>query len=294
MKSIRQILRGKLLLAIEKLSPVLPDKFFIVVKYRLMLGRYPNLKNPRSLNEIIQAVKLYDRNPLYTTLVDKAAVKDYVIDRIGSEYVIPSLGIWSTFDTIDFDTLPDSFVLKCTHDSGSVIIVRDKSQFDKTAARKLLSAALNRDYSCTNHEWPYRDVPRKIIAEPFLENLSGATDDYKFFCSDGKVRFLFVATNRFKSGDEVRFDFFDRNWNHLPLKNGHPNADTIPLKPDNYEEMVSLAQKLSEGLHFVRVDLYNLDGHILFGEYTFSHWGGFKAFEPDKWDYLLGEMLKDH
>jgi len=290
-ESFRHKLRGKALGALELLSPALGDRVYMVLKYRLMIGKWPDLKCPQTFNEKIQAAKLYDRNPLYTKLVDKAAVKDWVASRVGAGYVIPTLGAWESFDAIDFDALPGSFVLKCTHDSGSVVVVRDKAGFDRAAASARLSAALRRDYSRSNREWPYRGVPRRIIAEPYLKDLEGCTDDYKFFCADGKVRFLFVATGRGGGDAATRFDFFDPLWNHLPLTNGHPNADIVPARPDNFEEMKALASRLSEGLPFVRVDLYNIDGRILFGEFTFSHWGGFKPFDPPEWDLKLGQMI---
>ena len=276
----------------KKVSRIIPDKLFIKIKYRIKFGKKLNLKNPKTFNEKLQWMKLYYRNPLLVKLVDKGAVKEYVAEKIGEEYVIPTLGVFNSFDEIDFDKLPNKFVLKCTHDCGSVVICRDKEKFDIQTARKKLSVAMKRNYYYGEREWPYKTVKPRIIAEEFIENKK-STDlkDYKFFCFDGKVRALFIATDRNVLGKEVKFDFFDEQFNHLPIRNGHDNVDVEIEKPEGFEKMKELASVLSKGFPQVRVDFYDVDGRILFGELTFFHFAGFVKFEPEEWDYKFGEWV---
>ena len=222
-------------------------------------------------------------------LADKAEVKSYVAGRVGTEHLVPTLGVWNSAEEIDWDGLPESFVLKCTHDSGSTVICRDKASFDRAAACRKLEAALRVNFYRRMREWVYKGLKPRIIAERFLE---GEIRDYKFFCFDGKPGLMFVATDRFRSGEETKFDFFDMEWNHLDIRNGHPNAAVPPERPACFEEMKRLAAELSEGIPQVRVDFYEVGGKVLFGEYTFYHWGGFMPFEPDSADLMMGEMFK--
>lgn len=250
-----------------------------------------NLSNPQSYNEKLQWMKLYDHNPLYTTLVDKYAVKEYVANIIGREYIIPTLGVWTSFDEIDFDSLPDQFVLKCTHDSGGLVICKDKSNLDLAKAKLKIEESLQTDYYMNGREWPYKNVPRKIIAEKYMEDSkTGELRDYKFFCFDGKAKWLFIATDR-QNREEPYFDFFDMDFNHLPMQHGHPNAPIVPEKPESFELMKKLAAKLSQGLTHVRVDFYEVDGKVYFGELTFFHHGGWTPFTPEKWDYIFGKEI---
>lgn len=251
-----------------------------------------NLKSPKSYNEKLQWLKLYDHNPLYTTMVDKYAVKEYVANIIGKEYIIPTLGVWDNFDDIDFNSLPDQFVLKCTHDSGGLVICRDKKKLDFPNAKQKIESSLRTDYFLSGREWPYKNVPKKIIAEQYMEDTkTSELRDYKFFCFDGKVKWLFIATDR-QNREEPYFDFFDMNFNHLPMQHGHPNAPIIPEKPQNFELMKELATKLSKDIPHVRVDFYEVDGKVYFGELTFFHHGGWTPFTPEKWDYIFGEEIK--
>jgi len=269
------------------------DEQFFRRYYRIAMGKELNLDNPVTYNEKLQWLKLYDRNPLYTRLVDKAEVKAYVADKIGSEYIIPTIGVYERFDDIDFDSLPDRFVIKVTHDSGGVVICDDKSKFDLVTARKTINRALKNDYYKSWREWPYKDVKHRIIVEQYLED-SNTKDlrDYKFFAFDGEVKALFVATERQSHDSETKFDFFDVNFNHLDFINGHPNADIMPKRPEKLEKMVELAAVLSVGMPHVRVDLYEVDGRIYFGELTYAHWSGFVPFEPEEWDYTFGSYIK--
>ena len=251
-----------------------------------------NLKNPKTFNEKLQWLKLYDRKPEYTKMVDKYEAKKYVAEKIGEEYIIPTLGVWDNFDDIDFDSLPNQFVLKCTHDSGTIVICTDKSNFDIESAKQKIDSRMTFNYYYMWREWPYKDVKPRIIAEKYMvDSTTEELRDYKFFCFNGEVKALFVATDRQKSGEEVKFDFFDANYNHLPIRQGHPNALIPPKKPECFEEMKKLAQKLSENIPQVRVDFYEVDGKIYFGELTFSHYGGIVPFEPEKWDYKFGDWI---
>lgn len=270
-----------------------PDEMHLKLLYRGTMGRFPNLENPQTFNEKLQWLKLHDRNPLYTTLVDKYAVKEWATKKIGEKYIVPTYGVWESFRDIDFDSLPDQFVLKCTHDSGSVAICRNKDSFDYNAACKKLTKGLKKNFYWSSREWPYKHVRPRIIAEKYIELANGADDlpDYKYFCFSGKAKAMFVATNRFGEG-ETRFDFYDMRFRHLPFTNGHPNAEYRPAKPKAFDEMRELAEKLSEGIPHVRVDFYESDEGIYFGEMTFSHWGGLVPFEPPEWDERFGKWIE--
>lgn len=268
------------------------DRKYLEKLYRATFGKDLNLENPQTFNEKLQWLKLYDRKPIYTTMVDKYAAKEYVADKIGGEYIIPTLGVWDKFDDIDFGALPDQFVLKCTHDSGGLAICKDKKTFDIEAARKKINRCLKRNYYYTFREWPYKDVKPRIIAEKYMVDESGyELKDYKIFCFDGQPKIMFIATDRANPEEETKFDFFDMEFNHLPFQNGHPNAKKSIMQPKGFEKMKELAAKLSAGIPQVRVDFYDIDGKVYFGELTFSHWSGFVPFDPEEWDYKLGSWI---
>lgn len=270
----------------------LSDETYLKLRYRVTFHRKLDLKHPKTYNEKLQWMKIYDRDPLYNKLVDKYEVRSFVRERIGEEHLIPCLGVWSKFEEIDFDKLPEQFVIKCTHDSGSVHICRDKSKIDKTALKKHFDAAVKDNQYWGGREWAYKDVQGRIIAEEFMVDESRVgLKDYKFFCFDGVVKSMFIATDRGIEGQDVKFDFFDKEFNHLQFKHGHENATVMPKKPDRYEEMISLAEKLSKGLRHVRVDFYNINGQIYFGEMTFYHHCGFVPFTPEEWDYTFGSWI---
>ena len=274
----------------------LPDSTYIKLRYRFQMGKRLDLKNPRTFQEKLQWLKLHDRNPEYTKMVDKILVKDYVSSIIGSEYVVPLLGVWDKPEDIDWDSLPNQFVLKTNHGGGNtgVVICRDKNTLDRERAIAKLNFSLKMDVYHELREWPYKDVKKKVFAEQFIESAPGEVDlpDYKFFCFNGVVKALFVATERQNPNAEVKFDFFDANFNHLPFKQGHDNAKTLPKKPKSFEEMKSIAAKLSHGIPHVRVDLYEVKGRPIFGELTFCHFAGMVPFEPEEWDNIIGEWLK--
>ena len=274
-----------------KSSPILPDKLFLSCLLRLQCHYWPNWKNPQTFNEKLQWLKLYNRKPEYTMMVDKYAVKDYVAAMIGSEYVIPTLGVWETPEEIEWDHLPKQFVLKTTHGGGNtgVVICKDITIFDKDKAIEKLNNSLKQDIYKSLREWPYKNVHRRILAEQFIDEGTGDLPDYKFFCFDGEVKALFIGTER--STGDVKFDYYDAEFNHLDLIQVHPMSSKELLKPSNFEEMKDLARKLSQGLPHVRVDLYNVNGKIYFGELTFFHHGGVIPFHPQTWDYTFGSWI---
>lgn len=234
---------------------------------------------------------MYDHNPLYTTLVDKFKVKSYVTERVGADYVIPLLGAWDRVDDIEWDKLPNQFVVKCSHDCGGMIICKDKSKLDIEKATEKLGRAFGKNYYYEGREWPYKNVQPKVFAEAYMEDEFGELRDYKFFCFDGEVKAMFIATDRNKGDHATRFDFFDENYNHLPFTNGHPNATVLPEKPKMFEQMKELASKLSKGIPHVRIDFYEVGKRVFFGEMTFFHWSGMMPYEPEEWDYRFGEWI---
>lgn len=276
----------------HRLAQLLPDKIYLQIYYRRIFGRKLNLKEPKTFNEKIQWLKLYDRNPTYSKMVDKYEAKNYVENKIGKEYIIPTLGVWEEFDKINFSELPNQFVLKTTHDSGGVVIVKDKDKMNLVKTKKNIEDSLNNNYYLQGREWPYKNVKHRIIAEKYMVDESGyELKDYKFFCFNGIAKVMFIASDRQNTNEETKFDFFDMEFNHLPFTNGHPNSNKIIIKPKSFEKMKKLAEILSEGIPQVRIDFYDINGNIYFGEMTFSHWSGFVPFIPDEWDYRLGSMI---
>lgn len=278
---------------LKRFGSWLPDKLYLKWIVRLECGHNLVLENPKRFNDKLQWLKLYYRNPLWTQMVDKYLVKELVSARLGSEYVAPVLGVWCRAEDIEWDKLPAQFVLKTNHDSGNngVFICRDKEKIDKAKWTRLINRSLHTDTSIPGREWPYRDVKRCVFAEQYLEDTTGELRDYKFFCFDGLVKYLFIATER-QSGGEVMFNYFDADFNALNLIQRHPMSDKKIDQPVMFEQMKRLAEKLSQGLPEVRVDLYEVDGQIYFGEYTFFHHGGIAPFYPDEWDFIWGEKLK--
>lgn len=270
-----------------------PDKLYLKIVYPLHIGRPLSLKNPRTFTEKINWLKVNLKKEEYSKLVDKYEVKGFVTKRLGgSEHVIKTYGIWNNFHEIDFDKLPDQFVLKTTNGGGnsSVVICKDKSKLNVEECCKKLNKTSGRVF-LWSREYPYYNVKPRIIAEEFIAADNDELSDYKFFCFNGVPKFLFVGTERQKKGTEVKFDFFDIEFNHLPVRNGHENSSHEIPKPKNYDEMIEIAKKLSQGFTQVRIDLYNVNGKIYFGEMTFFHFAGFVPFEPEEWDEKFGNML---
>lgn len=269
------------------------DKKFIEKMFKATMDYPLNLENPKSFNEKLQWLKLYDRNPLYTKLVDKYEVREYISERIGEDYLIPLLGVWDDPEDIDFDSLPDKFVLKCNHNSGlGMCICTDKSKIDIKKVKNELKSGLAQNYYLNGREWPYKNVSRKIICEKYMTDETGKNlRDYKFYCFDGKPKIVGIYQDR-NSDKETTGDFFDMNFEWVDLRFGMPNALNKPQKPQKFQEMIKIAEILSEGMPEVRVDLYISNNKIYFGELTFFDGGGFDKIEPLEWDYKLGSWIK--
>lgn len=268
----------------------LPNRPYLKAVYYIKTGRRLHLDNPVGFCEKLQWLKLNDIHPEYTQLVDKIAVREHISKVLGEKYLVPLLGVWERFEDIDFDALPNSFVLKCNHDSGSVRLIKEKSQADIDELSRFFAGRLRINPYNAGREYPYKDVKPMIMAEKFMESSDGSSiNDYKFFCFNGKPELMFVATDR---SVDVRFDFYDMDFNHLPIYNIHPNSDKTVEKPKCFEEMKQLCEKLTKGMKFVRLDFYEMDGRIYFGEFTFFHAGGFYLFEPYEWEKRLGDLLK--
>lgn len=270
----------------------LSDEKYLRMMYRIKFNKPLNLKNPKTYSEKLQWIKLHDRKPIYTTMVDKALAKDYVAERIGKDHIIPTLGIWDRVEDIDFDSLPNQFVLKCTHDSGGLCICTDKKTFDFDKARAKLNRSLKKNYYLGGREWPYKDVKRRIIAEKYMiDSKTGELRDYKFFSFNGEPKLLFIAADRQTQGMETTFDFFDMDFNLLDFTNGHPHSEKVLEKPLCFEQMKAFTKILSKGIPQLRVDFYEVDGKVYFGEMTFFHWSGLMPFNPESWDRVLGDWI---
>lgn len=274
-------------------SKLWSDKAYLQIMYRLKMGKKLNVDCPKSFSEKLQWLKLYNRKPEYTMMVDKVKVKDYVASVLGEEYIIPTLGVWDNPDNIDFEKLPDRFVIKCNHNSGlGMFICKDKSKMDIDKVKENLRKGLAQNYYMEYREWPYKDVPRRILAEKYIDPMPGKRDlpDYKFFCFDGEPKYCQVITGR---ETNMCIDFFDQDWNHQPFHEprNYPFASPTPQKPDNYEMMWNAARKLSEGLPFSRIDFYDVGESVYFGEITFFPTNGMGGFDPDYYDNLIGDMI---
>lgn len=295
MKQNKVIERTRIIIGHLKINNLLkwmPDKPFLKLKFKYMMGVKLNIENPQTFNEKLQWLKLYDRNPLYTELVDKLEVRKYIEDTIGKEYLIPLLGSWEKFDDINFSNLPNQFVLKTTHDSGGVVICKDKKNFNISEARKKLNKSLARNYYYTGREWPYKDIKPKIICEALIKTDNGELpNDYKFHCFNGKVDNVMVCTAR-ETGSP-RFYFFDDEWNLLKYNITGKNApENFTLdRPKGTDRMFEIAKKLSLNLPFVRVDLYCEEGRIFFGEFTFYPESGFDTNLLSDTDKKFGEKI---
>lgn len=269
------------------------DEKYIKALYRLGVGRKLNLQDPKRLSEKLQWLKLYNRQPFYTQLVDKYQVKKYVAEKIGKQHVVPLIGVWNRFDEIDFEKLPEQFVLKTTHDSGSVIVVKEKKNLDLVVTKEKLERSLQHDFYLGGREWPYKDVPRKIIAEQYIPSLGNVDSvEYKVTCMNGEVKFVTFCKGPAHTDLNLRTnDHFDKSFNRLPFYVYYKNSNEKYEKPKTWDEMIKLSEILSKDIPYLRVDFYNVDDTIYFGEFTFYTWAGFMKFVPDKWDEILGSWL---
>ena len=276
----------------RRLERFIPDGIYLRWQYKKVTGKKLNLKNPQTFNEKLQWLKLHDRKPEYTMMVDKFAVKEYVADKIGAEYVIPTLGVWNHFDEIDFDALPNQFVLKCTHDSGSVVICRDKAAFNMAEAREKIENGLKHNFYWQFREWPYKNVKPRIIAEKYMENNEKELVDYKFYCFNGKPKFLYVSEG-LENHTTAKISFLNLDWSFAPYERvDFAPFMVLPIKPNQYENMIKIAKTLSSYIPFIRVDLYEIDNIVYFSELTFFPCGGFMPFKNSEHDIEVGKMLK--
>lgn len=267
------------------------DEKFLRKQYYFKLKKKLNLDNPKTFNEKLQWLKLYDRNSEYTKMVDKYEVKKYVADMIGEEYIIPTLGIYDRFEDIDFNELPDQFVLKCTHDSGGVVICKDKSKFDYKSAKRKLTKSLKKNFFYFAREWPYKNVKPRIIIEKYMESKENKELlDYKLMCFNGKVRCSFVCIDR-NDKDGLKVNFYDEDWNFMNFRRHYENSERNIEKPYNYEQMKVIAEKLSKNIRFLRVDFYEIDNKLYFGELTFYPGAGYEEFKPEEYDTILGSWI---
>ena len=269
----------------------IPDDIYLMRMYHGILGYELNLDHPQKFNEKMQWLKLYDRNENYVTMVDKFSVKEYVENKIGIEYIIPTIGVWKSADEIKLDELPNQFVLKVTHDSGGLVICKNKKLLNWNKEKKKLNKSLKRDYYIFQREWPYKNVQRRIIAEKYLENDGEDLTDYKFMCFGGKVKCIFTCSDRFsKCG--LKVTFYDLDWNILPFERHYPARKEPEKKPISLNLMIRLAETLAEGIPFVRIDFYEVDEKPYFGEITFFPGSGFEEFTPEEWDDKLGKWIR--
>lgn len=268
----------------------LSDEDFIKKKYKAMFETELDLISPKTFNEKLQWLKLHDRKPEYTQMVDKYKVRDYVADKIGDKYLIPLLGVWDNPADINFDKLPNQFVLKCNHNSGlGMYICKDKNNLNIKKIKKQLKKGLEQDYYLTSREWPYKNVERKIICEQYMtDNIGENLTDYKFFCFNGIPKFMYIS-NDYATNPTT--DFFDMNFNRLDMRMKDPNSDNPPSKPRKFDELKRIAEQLSFGIPFVRVDMYVINEQIYFGELTFFHNAGFFKIYPEKWEQILGDWI---
>lgn len=269
----------------------LSDEEFLKKKYKVVMGKDLDLDNPKGFNEKLQWLKIHNRKPEYTIMVDKHLAKTYVAEKIGEKYIIPTIGVWDKFEDIDFEKLPNNFVLKCTHDSGGLVICRDKSKLDLKKTRKKINKCLKRDYYMMAREWAYKDVPRKIICEKYMQDKDKKIlPVYKVFCFNGEAKIIQFIQNDKSPMETV--DYYDTNWNLLDLKQNFPNSKNPNEKPECLEEIIECAEKLTQNVPFLRGDFYEINGKVYFSELTFYSDGGMASFRPEDWNIKLGEYIK--
>lgn len=271
-----------------------PDALYLRLVFRAVKGKWPRLRQPRTFCEKLQWLKLHDRDPFYSQLADKYEVRRHVAGQLGGEYLIPLVGgPWDSAADIDFDALPEQFVLKCTHDSGSLVICRDKAALDREATRARLERSLKRNYFLSGREWPYKGIRGRIIAEKYMEEPgSPALTDYKVFCFNGVPRTVLTVTGGHEDEAQICRRMYDTDWNLLPVGlNGKPPVQQPQPRPEQLEEILALAEKLGAGKRHVRVDFYVIDGRVYFGEVTFFHMSGLVLLDPPEWDDTFGSWI---
>jgi len=277
---------------VRKIINLLPDKLYLELMFYHRMKKTLNLKNPVSFNEKIQWLKLYDRKFEYVNLTDKYEMRKYIGKKIGNKYLIPLIGVYNTFEEIDFKKLPNQFVLKPNHTSGDIYICRDKSKIIYSKLEKEVNKWLKRNYFWVNREWSYKNIKPRIICEQYMVDESGTElKDYKFMCFNGEAKCSFVCLNRY-SQKGLNVDFYDMDWKPMPFERHYSSSGTTIPKPKNFNKMVTFTEKLSKDIPFVRVDFYETNGQLYFGELTFHPGSGFEEFTPESYDYLLGSWLE--
>lgn len=282
----------------------IPDKLYLQIYYFVKFKKFCNFKNPQTFNEKLQWIKLYDRRPEYTKMVDKFRAKMYVAKIIGKKYIIPTLGVWDKFEDIDFHSLPEQFVLKCTHDSNGTVVCRDKKTFNKKAAREQINQSLQFNYYYVGREWPYKNVKPRIIAEAFMSDdptvneknrescSNDGLTDYKFYCFDGEPKFLYISSG-LEDHTTARISFLTLDWKFAPYqRTDYKPYETLPKRPEMFDEMIEISKKLSSGHRFLRVDLYQINGQVYFSELTFTPSSGLMRFKNPNHDREIGDMMK--
>lgn len=276
---------------VRKLVHIFPDKIYLELLFYLSLGYKLNLEKPLTFNEKLQWLKLNRRNDYDTLLVDKYEVKNILSKKFGNQYIIPTYGIYEKFNDINFDRLPKEFVIKTTHQSGGVIICKDKKTLDVKYAQKVINNKLKKNLYYWGLEWPYKNVKPRIIIEKYIGHNDDDVKDYKLMCFNGKVKCSFVCSDRYSNGG-LHIDFYDLQWNRLPFTRHYPNSEKQTPKPYNYDLMIKLAEDLAKDLPFVRIDFYEIGTKLYFGEVTFFPGCGFEEFNPQEWDRILGEWIQ--
>lgn len=273
-----------------KVMCIIPDKLYLKIMYKLKTGHKLNLKNPERYTEKIQWLKLYNRNDEYTNYADKVKVRDIVAKNAGKKYLIPLLGVYDKFDDINFEKLPDKFVLKCNHDSGSVIICTDKNNFDYDYARKKLEKSLKCNYYIIGREYIYKDIDRKIMVEKYLDDLDGnSANDYKVFIINGEFSHLEICSDRFT---DLRVTFFDEKKKKLNISEMGEKYDKKIKLPNEIDEMIEIAKNIAGDIPLLRVDFYDVNGKIYFGEVAFFDCSGYATYSDDSFDYTIGRKLQ--
>lgn len=277
---------------LKKVSRILPDKIYLKLKYRIIFHKKLNLNCPITFNEKLQWLKINDRKKIYTSMVDKFEAKKYVSSIIGQEYIIPTLGIYNSFDEINFSLLPKEFVIKCTHDSGGLVICKDKEKLDKMKTKKIITKCLKNNYFYSGREWPYKNVKPRIIIEQYMRNKNEEKiRDYKFFCFNGKTEYMYISEGM-DNHETAKMCFFDKYYNVVDIqRSDYKEFEELPQKPKNFEKMIELSNILSENIPHLRVDWYEINGKIYFGELTFFTCSGFVPFKSEEMDRKLGSFI---
>lgn len=284
----------KIMTLVKKSLRFLPDKSYIKLYYRLRVGRKLNMNNPTTLNEKLQWLKFNYRFPLQSIVSDKLLVREYVKDKIGEKYLIPLIGSWKKYDDIDFSMLPEKFVLKCNHDSGGLVVCNDKEKLNHIEAKRKIEKSLSSNFFYIGREYQYRNIKPMILCEKFISDNGNVPMDYKIYCFNGVPDVILVCKDRFsKNTHRASYYFFDQEWQFQPLNKGDENIKNVDInKPKNLDEMIDIAKKLSKDFVFARIDLYNIDGKIYFGEITLSPNSGFDPDIKYETDLIFGQKLE--